>query len=161
MEQEKLIEQWYNGIRIFHIAHHLAASHYSRMHLMLGIPVVILTTVVGATVFSTLEVGTHIIIKVIIGIFSVAAAIISALQTFLKYSELAEKHKNAAAKYGALRRELDEIKLTINNISDFKEVSKDFRSRWDCVVSETPTIPQNIHDKAAKNFPSKYLDKSE
>ena len=159
MDGKKIIEQWYNGICIFHISHHVAASYYARMHLLFGLSVVTLTSVVGTTIFLsdsyTKKVG------VIVGLLSVLATILSSLQTFLNYSDLSSQHKNAAAKFGSLRRELDVMKITVHDNSVFKESSDNFRKSWDCAIHDTPAIPQRIHDKVAKNFPSKCQGKTD
>ena len=57
-------------------------------------------------------------LQILIGLASVAAAILSSLQTFLGYSERAEKHRLAGAKYGALGRELESLRENSDGVSN-------------------------------------------
>lgn len=146
----KTLDQWLNGIRISHISHHHAASHNTKMHKAFGIPVVIVTTAVGTTVFSS--VGQHeqnVALTIVTGLLSIAAAILSTLQTFLGYSANAERHKISASKYGMLRREL-ELFIEDQDVSKeaFKDFTQSFRMRWDAVDQESLPIPERIHEKS-------------
>lgn len=148
--KNKTLDQWLNGIRISHISHNRAAAHYTRMHKAFGIPVVIVTTAVGTTVFSS--VGQHeqnVALTIITGLMSLAAAVLSTLQTFLGYSANAERHKISAAKYGMLRREL-ELFIEDPDVTKeaFKEFTQSFRIRWDAVDQESLPIPEQIHEKS-------------
>ena len=115
----------------------------------MGIPVIILTTVVGSTVFATMGKSADTLLVVATGFFSLLAAVLAALQTFLNYSTLAEKHKIAATRYGMLRREIEQFlddpdEATIV-VRDFM---RSFRERWAQVEQESPMIPQSIHEKS-------------
>lgn len=137
------------GVRLAHICHSRAASHNTRMHRALGIPVVIVTTVVGTTVFSTMGKSPHVALIIVTGLLSLSAAILSSLQTFLSYSANAERHKFAAVKYGMLRRELEQFLDDPDESAQvLKEFSENFRVRWDAVDQESPPIPENIHREA-------------
>jgi hypothetical protein len=123
------------------------------MHRALGIPVVIVTTVVGTTVFSSLGQEPHVAVVIITGLLSVAAAILSSLQTFLSYSANAERHKAAAVKYGMLRRELEQfLDDTDQSPQVLREFSQNFRTRWDQVDQESPPAPEKIHDVALEQL---------
>ena len=87
--------------------HYKAGKLAARKHLYLGAPVVIATAIVGTSIFATLSENPEIWLKILAGMVSLAATILAVLQTFFKFSELAEKHKLAGANYGMLRREID------------------------------------------------------
>lgn len=143
------LEQWHHGLRIFHRTHSRAATSYERRNIALGLPTVILTTMAGTTVFTTISSSPEQWVKILTGVMSMSAAVLAALQTFLRYSELAERHRTAAQSYGVLRRELEEVLAqTTSNPpvpvpSDFM---KSFRARWDAVDSASPNLPQRIYD---------------
>ena len=100
---------WRTTIRLHHIAHSRCTAHNTRLHRVIGIPVIVFTTVVGSTVFGTMGKATDTWLVVATGFFSILAAVLSSLQTFLNYSTLAEKHKIAATHYGMLRREIEQF----------------------------------------------------
>lgn len=145
----KIVEEWHVGIRLSHMAHSMAAAENTRMHRFLGIPVVITSTVVGTTVFATLGQQPQIAISIVVGLLSVAAAILSSLQTFLSYSASAERHKIASVKYGMLRRELEQF---INDPDEsrlvLKEFMENFRTRWDQLDHESPPLNEATHNRA-------------
>jgi hypothetical protein len=88
-------------------AQFLASKRAHSMHNVLGIPVVVLTTVVGTTIFSSLGASPDSRLVIVAGLISLLAAVLAALQTFLAFAERAEKHRTAAAAYSTLKRELD------------------------------------------------------
>lgn len=96
MDHQIIKKQWYNGVRIAHVAHIEAAKVFERRHIFLGVPVVILTTAVGTTVFAGIAESSTPIIKISVGIVSVIVAVLAGLQTFLRFSETAEKHRMAS-----------------------------------------------------------------
>ena len=72
-------------------AHYLDAETYKRRNLKLGVTVTILMAVVVTSIFGTLSQNDKIVWLVIAtGTISVLASILSALQTFLKFSETAQ-----------------------------------------------------------------------
>jgi len=130
---------------------------------MLGIPVVILTTIVGTTVFSSIASSStnSIILLVVAGLLSVVAAVFSSLNTFLNYGELAERHRNASVKYGNLRREIEELISFANNKTDLESIMKDIRTRWDAVDLEAPSVPQKIYDSVYRQVESQVKQERE
>ncbi len=95
----------------FSHAHYDAAKKAAKRHSLLGIPVVITTTVITTSIFASLNNAPSIGWKITAGIISLFSAVLSALQIFFKFSELAEKHKAAGTRYRSLRRQLDIFKL--------------------------------------------------
>lgn len=151
MDIRELLREWQVGVRIFHIAHSKGASYYSRMHMKLGIPVIVVTALVGTTVFATLGSSTLLFIQIGVGLLSVTAAVLASLQTFLGYGERSERHKLAAFKYGVLRRNI-ELFIATAPPDDAKLCSfaEDFKTKWDMADNESPAIPQRFYDSAAK-----------
>ena len=152
MSLMKTLDEWHDGLRIFHRAHSRAAVSYERKNIALGLPTVVLTAVAGTTVFTTISSSPDTWVKVLTGVMSLTAAVLAALQTFLRYSELAERHKGAAQSYGMLRRELEEM-LAQSTSTDPPapppaDFMKSFRERWDGVDRESPNLPQRIYDEA-------------
>lgn len=148
-----LLEGWLKGIRLFHIAHSKAATHNARMHRALGVPVVIVTTTVGTTVFASMGKSPHIALVVFTSAFSLIASVLSGLQTFLNYSRQSERHKLAATKYGMLRRELEEMLCNARKDHVLPQTFlKNFRTRWDQVDQESPEISERIHAVSSKQL---------
>ena len=164
MNTDQLLKQWYAGIRVAHILHRLTASHYSKLHRTLGVIVVFTTTLVGTALFATLTSSKNIYIQSGIGCISVAAAVLSTLQTFLGYAELSEKHKAIAVKYGELRRELDQVLATPQpEDSTLNDFMTSFRTRWNSIDQDAPSVPDKIYAKAqgiTSNVTGNAIDKA-
>lgn len=87
--------------------HYRGAEKALRQHQLIGIPVVIIGTVVTTSIFATVNSSPSFGWKIAAGIVSLIGAILSALQTFLKPSDKAAEHKASAANYRALARRVD------------------------------------------------------
>lgn len=109
---EALLKDWRQRMAAASEAHYKLASRLRRKNLMLGVPVVTFSTIVGTSLFASLadpEAGIPPAFKIAIGSISVAAAILSALQTFLRFGERAEQHAVAAESYAGVRRDIEEV----------------------------------------------------
>ena len=149
----ELLKKWQLAIRICHKAHIRSAAFMNRKNRALGISVVILSTIVGTSVFATLDSSPEVWVKILVGILSVAAAVFAGLQTFLNYSEKEEMHKQASQKYGSLRRELEELLVFPNgDKNSSKDYLKNIRATWDKIDSESPSLSQKLYDKIAKDI---------
>ena len=104
---EALLKDWRQRSAAASEAHYKLASGLRKKNLWLGVPVVIFSSIVGTSLFATLANPNAVIppaFKIAIGLISLAAAILAALQTFLRFGERAEKHVVAADWYAAVRR---------------------------------------------------------
>jgi hypothetical protein len=141
-------KQWGKGIRIAQIAHLRAAAYYQRMHQLLGIPVTVLTAVVGTSIFASMGESEKNALLIAAGIISALAAILSGVQTFLNFSELAVKHQLAGTKYGKLRRRVDEIMAVGYTADGFEALLHEVREEWNRIEEESPTVAQRYIDSA-------------
>jgi hypothetical protein len=93
MDSNDLILHWHFRVRRVQFGHYNAARLFSSRHLWLGLPAIILSTAVGTTVFASLQksVDTTDVawLRILVGLVSVAAALLVSLQTFLRPSEAA------------------------------------------------------------------------
>ena len=81
-------------------------------------------------------------------LLSVAVTVFASLQTFLRYSERAEKHKAAATEFGKLRRELEQLIAFIPAggtvaAGDMKSI----RTQWGELSAHAPSIPNQVYTR--------------
>jgi hypothetical protein len=143
--QKEVLNDWYSRVVTTQRAHYLSADHYGHKKFLLGVPAVILSTVVGTTVFATLQKQPETWLQITVGLASVVAALLTSLQTFLGYSERAEKHRIAGAKYGALGRHLEMLRASDNHND---QIIADLRKQLDDLAIESPNNPLFIYKKA-------------
>lgn len=138
-----VLDQWYERTSVVAVGHYRAALRYSRLHFWMALPTVGLSAIVGTAVFATLQQQSGFWLQLGVGAMSVVAAILTALQSTLRYQELAEKHRGAGAKYNAIGREI-ELLQTYPEVA--VEKIEDLRLRIDSLAFESPHIPQAVHE---------------
>jgi hypothetical protein len=143
-DEQDLLSKWYIRADIVQAAHYSASSHLERLHYMVGLPAVLLTTVVGSSIFASLsDTGAQSnTLKIITGIFSIMAASLSAAQTFLRLGERANHHRVGGIRYSSLKREIEQTKVFPPD--DLRAYINTVRERWDKLNAECPTIPTRI-----------------
>lgn len=146
-EQLEKLKEWQGNFQRFLGGHYEAANRCERLNLWLGIPVVILSALVGTSVFSALRSETTPAwAKIVVGLVSILVAILGSLQTFLRFSERGEKHRIAGASFAALHKEVDQLLvLSPNSDPKLEAAMTSLRTRWDKLSKESPTIPRDIY----------------
>ena len=160
---EDLFESWHRRVAAAEHGHRVMADRMRRRHLTLGIPVVILTTLIGTSAFASISKahGDSITflgvdpdaVLVIVGTISILAAILSSLQTFLRYATRAEGHRIAALRYESLRRDMATT-LALPRAAR-GQPDRDLgsvRQRMDRYAKESPTIGERQWEKLSAEF---------
>ncbi len=148
---EHLYESWHRRVAAAEHGHRLMADRLRRRHLLIGIPVVVLTTLVGTSAFASMQntrsdsITTGGIdsdaILLAVGLISVLAAVLSSLQTFLRYATRGEGHRIAALRYESLRREMAETLALPREVRGAPDRDLDnVRGKMDRYSKESPAI---------------------
>jgi hypothetical protein len=139
-----LLRDWANRAAASSETHYQAASRLSRRNVQFGVPVVALTSLVGTSVFATLQQNVDLSIRITVGALSVVAAVLASLQTFLRFSERAEKHRAAAEAWAAVRREIMEMialhPTYPDSRGDPKHYLDELRRRMDEISAQSPEM---------------------
>ena len=143
--------------------HYLASTKADENNMRLGIPVVVITALVGTSIFATLQENPSVYIKIAAGILSLSATILAALQTYLAFSERSAKHKEAGAKYAAIWRRLDLLHLELKNSGEAFQQSaieelKKIVAVLDEAGKESLSVPDWIYDISLADFNSRKRD---
>lgn len=140
MTKEELLTHWQRTLVRLQIEHELSARAFEKYNWKLGIPVVVLTTVVGASIFGTLQENELLALKIGTGCLSVLSVVLSSLQTFFNFGARAGGHKVAADRLGELSREAQE-KLALGLAdAELAEYLAELRQRWDSISREAPNL---------------------
>jgi hypothetical protein len=151
---ERLYEAWLRRVAAAEAGHRQDSARLRRGSLMLGVPVVVLTTVVGTSVFASLQDGNvRTGVRILIGSLSILAAVLSSLQTFLRFGMRAEAHRIAAFRYETLRRDMTQV-LALPRASRPDPVRQldSARQRLDRYAKESPTIDERRWAKLERQF---------
>ena len=133
--------------------HYAAAHFWSKFHLWIGIPVVVLSAAAGASAFSKFD-PQHIIA----GIISIAVVALSSVMTFLNPNSKASAHLDAANKYDSLMNKI-RIFWSIDCWRDeseqvLTEKVKYFSEQKDNLNQSCPQLPKWAYRRAKKGIDS-------
>jgi hypothetical protein len=149
MTAADLAGKWRIRCRRFQLAHYESARRFMLLHYFLGVTATLLATIVARSVFSELSKATpDSPWSNAIRAMSVIAAVFTALQTFLKYSERAEKHRISAAWFSNLKDKL-ELQTTFPPATegDWKLALDEIEGAWQKLREDSPTVPSSIWRK--------------
>lgn len=150
---ETLLGSWLSRVGRNSHVHFACADHYSRLHYYLGVPAVVLSGAVGTAVFVSIESEATGNLKVAAGLVSFLAAILAGLQTFLAFSERAEKHRMTSSQYAAIRRRIEYLLTILPEAGGDVEVEIDMvRKDMDAVATAAPEPPNKIRAKIQKDL---------
>lgn len=138
-----LLEDWHLRATTAQFGHQTRAEQTRTRSIQFGLPVVILTTLVGTSAFATFNDTTSNEAKVLVGTVSILAAVLAGIQTFLGYSQVAERHRIAATRYATLRRGI-EVALTRHDASLVDSI----RSEMDKIGGASPQIGTKVWEKS-------------
>jgi hypothetical protein len=137
--------------------HDLAARRLDGYRYRLGIPALILSAIVGASVIASLEAKLGAWITIGVGLLGIVSSTLTGLQTFLGYAERAEHHRSSGVKYKAIIREIEDAfaKGLGPEPSSDKDVTAwiaGLKSRLDTLEQEAPVVPDWIYDRIEKRY---------
>src|SRR5262245_44779944 len=89
-----LLTDWHSRMYAAQTGHYERADRFRVLHYLLGIPVVVLTTLAGTTLFASLgkKVGP---VGVAVAVTTLLGAVLASIQTFLRLGEAAANHGHA------------------------------------------------------------------
>ena len=139
--------------------HKKAEEKYSRLRTFIDLPVICLSSVCGF-----LQIGSEQMFQdanasaIGLGLLSLFVALLSATQTYFKWSARAEAHKLCATQWSRLYRHLSiEMNLPRSERKAPEDLLKDTQQHYDRLQEISPLIPPDIIDAFKKNF-DKYKD---
>jgi hypothetical protein len=133
--------------------HDTAARRFEGRRILFGVPAIVLTAVVGTSVFASIGSDPAVWTRVCVGILSMGAAVLSALQTFLDYQVRSERHRVAAVKYKAIIRELEEVlSAPRQDLAVEPAWLADLQKRLDTLEEEMPVVAPGIYDDVERTY---------
>lgn len=144
---DALVLSWLRRCRESQFAHYEVASFYARCHQYFGVPVIAITSIVSASIFSSFQKSENELIKYSALGLSILSIVLSSLQTFMKFAERAEIHRAAGAQYAALRRRLELVHATQSK--DTKQIEK-IGAEISALALKVPNISQATFERVKK-----------
>lgn len=147
----RLIDTWHHRARKMEKAHYASATSCRNLNYALGVPLVVITTIIASDVFGVLEeiareffpftpVSEPRPLAWFVAALTLLAPVLAALQTFLRFPERAQQHRNAAVKFGILKREMEELRtFPPETPAEMRTRMHDIKQREIQAVEESPT----------------------
>ncbi len=154
--QEELLKKWHTDSVAFVWKHTQAAKSFYLWDRILGLPTVIVNTITGTALFVSLysqgDNNNNVILQSILGTIILVTAILSGMHNFLRYAELAEKHKNSANRFNSYTHSIEtELVLRRAERVHPKIFLKQAQKRFAELIETCPNISDKI-DKSYKNI---------
>ncbi len=144
---EELLQDWRKRVYAAQTAYYDVAEQYRRWNYRLGIPVVVVSSLVGAAVLS--DKGN----KWLVGLVSILAALLASLQTFLKFGENATLHGAAGDWFAAIRRDIEEVlALPPEARGKPKTFLDSIRKEMNKAGQKSPELSERLWKKVARRF---------
>jgi hypothetical protein len=148
---EALLEDWHHRVYAAQSAHYASADRFRTLNYVVGVPAVIFSSVVGTALFAGLEKDSPR--TWVVASTSILAAMLGALQTFLRFAERATLHATAADWYSAIRRDIEEIiHLPVEMRGTPKDCLDEIRKEMNRVAQDSPELSARVWTREAKRF---------
>lgn len=139
---QALLSGWMRRARDAQVRHYAMADRLSAYGRRLGLAVIGITALTGTSSF--LSLATNAVapeLRVVVGLTSMGAAVLASLQTFLRYTERADLHRRAGARYGAVRRRLEAMHVRDVSGRETAEMTA-VRAELDGIAQDAPPVPR-------------------
>ncbi len=135
-----LLKRWWARTEAVEHAHFRASIRFRRRHYVWGGSLVIVTA--AQSVLQNIDGYSNE--WYVLGL-SIASPILAALVTFLEYPKRSGEHHNAAARFSALKRELqiEAANFRSRNREELVQVLQDVKTQWDQLTRDSPAIYKN------------------
>lgn len=104
-KQKILLRKWRARCKRAQIAHNKTAIFHQRLHFIVGGILILLTTTASIITFWKPPADYAWVPLAVV----IAATLVAALQTFMRFSEQAEAHRAAARRYGEVKKEIEYV----------------------------------------------------
>jgi len=139
-EVRVVLKEWRANAARANLAHILAQKSWRKGHLWIGIPVVVLSGLVGTSVFAALD-QANLYLRIATSFCSVSAAILAALQTFLDPPTRAQMHHQSSAGYAAAKRRIEQFAaLDLPPAPELKSELDSIREQLDKLAADAPVV---------------------
>jgi hypothetical protein len=146
-----LLEDWHKRAYAAQAAHYASADLFRLLNYCVGVPAVVFASIVGTAIFADLANDRPR--ALVVGTVSILAAVLAALQTFLRFSERAAQHATAADWYSAIRRGIEQtLHLPIESRGRAKECLDEIRKEMNRVTQDSPELSIRLWKREAKRF---------
>jgi len=164
-EQEILLAKWADKALCYRWLHDLSEKKYTRLNTSIQIPVIVLSTVIGALnvgIDSIFPASVKQYANIGLGGVSMLTAVITTIGNFLRYAQNMEGHRVASIQWSKFHRNISaEVAIHPELRQDSAEFFSICRAELDRLVEQSPTIPDDIIKLFEERFSDTNISKPE
>lgn len=151
-ESRELIRGWLLHARKSWKKQEEAARRLESQYRRVGVASVILSAVVGASLFASLEGAYEPWSRIIAGIVSISASVLASLITFQRYEERTEKHRAAGVSYKVALRKLEKMHTVPDSSMLDQESINRIQEELDELEKSAPVVPEDINRAVEEHY---------
>lgn len=110
-EQHERLREWHDKTHVMHVAHAKAAARQALLSKALAVTVAIFTAITGTTLYASWGTSPSTAARIAVSTIAVLGVVFAAAQTALTPGKHSAEHQQAAARYGKLRRQMEEWRI--------------------------------------------------
>lgn len=133
-------------------SHYNASNRLRRYSTKLGVLVIILSSIVGTSIFISVTKEQGTFWKILTGFIAVSVVILSALQTFLKFDEKSESHVKTANELRSVNKNIQALehfyKGNMISDEDAAQQVKLFREKIDRIINQALLVNDEDYKKS-------------
>ena len=164
-EGEKLLASWAEKASGLRWMHEKSSKYFKKYSTYLSIPCILITTVSGTASFigaNSKSPQEARIFSYAIGVANLSAALLTALQNYLKFAENSDKHMVVSKSFSEYYRSVSsELSIPRRDRAPFQEYMQKCRQEFDRMVKDSPAIPEHIIANYKKAFKDSKVSKPE
>ncbi len=151
VQVEQLLEDWRKRVYAAQSAHYASADRFRLLNYVVGVPAIVFSSIVGTAIFVGLEKDSPRAFAVAFA--SIVAAVLSGLQTFLRFAERAAQHGTAGDWYSAIRRDIEQIlHLPVESRGKAKDCLDTIRKEMNRAGQDAPELSVRLWQREARRF---------
>jgi hypothetical protein len=152
-----LLQDWRNRTRLALYAYNSAVNSLRRVERWLGGAAATLGAVAGTVVFATLSISPSFTARLIVGLVTVLAAVLVAIQTFAGFDKRIGAYEEAARQWGRVRRLIEQARLELtDDPATPSAVLTAIRVEIDAVAEQCPNAPGRIWNRTRRQVQNRY-----
>ena len=155
IDEEELLLKWIRRARESQASHYDMADRLNRRARWLGVSVIGITSLIGTFVFlSLVTTAVSSALRLIVGMTSVVAAVLAALQTFLRYAGAARR-ANIEPRRAIWLEFFDELEAILRWRRYARLVGTirmSVRDELDCIAEDVPNVPSAVFRRVQEDL---------
>ena len=157
LKKEKSLRNTIEQCKVYKWMHGRSTKYYNKLDKLIGIPSIILGAFTGVSTFATLQEKsdcdeTSFQTGILIGVIIFISTSLTALQQFLNFSKISERHSAMSKDYSVLINDIKtQLDLEVSERNDAIEFIKNINEKKNSFIVNSPDIPSKVWNHFLKD----------